>query len=271
MAARTSSPKKLYSQGLSEQSSPYVRVLSVGYSKVGKTHFALTFPNPVIANADAGLATDIPINCKVDPCVFSFVRVHEGIQDNELCSWQDLLQLARELRYRKGNLWDEVKSYGYTPETFVIDSGTAFSNLFAHEIISEDSHRKKDGSKMETLEIQDYNLILFRFCQIMDAVKVLPMHVVMTAELADKQDELNRRYQQPAMTGQALGNHLPHYFDEIYLHYNRVEKDEKVHFYLTPMPQRGFEHIGSRKGIPMEEIENPSFSMLEKYYVKRKK
>ena len=80
--SKVTTPKHRYSQGLAEQASPYVRVLSVGYSKVGKTHFALTFPNPVIANADAGLATSIPVNCKVDPCVFNFVRWNEEIGED---------------------------------------------------------------------------------------------------------------------------------------------------------------------------------------------
>ena len=268
MSKITPTPKHRYSQSMSEQSSPFVRVLTVGYSKVGKTHFALTFPNPVIANADAGLATNIKLNCEKDPCVFNFVRWNESIGEDELWSWKDLYQLAIELKYRKGNLWDEIKSYGYTPETFIIDSGTAFSNLFAYEITVEDRHKDKSGEHMEGLQLQDYNLILQRFCNIMDVVKNLPMHVVMTAELADKMDDMNRRYQQPAMTGQALGNHLPHYFDEIYLHTNMVDKD-KVCFYLTPMPMRGFEHIGSRKGIPLEAHEDPSFKKFERYYIKK--
>ena len=261
---------KRYSQTLSEQTSPYVRVLSVGYSKVGKTHFALTFPNPVIANADAGLATNIPVNCKVDPCVFNFVRWSEDIGEDELWRWQDLHQLALELKYHKGNFWKEILSYGYIPETFIIDSGSAFSDLFAYQITVEDVHKDKAGNHMETLQLQDYNLIMQRFFNIMDVVKTLPMHVIMTCEMADKQDNMQRRYQQPAMTGQVLGNRLPHYFDEIYIHYSEVEKDGSTHFYLTPTPIRGFDHAGSRKGIPLEPHENPSFAKLLKYYVKGK-
>jgi hypothetical protein len=271
MAKTQTTPKRKYTQGLSDQASPYVRVLSVGYSKVGKTHFALTFPNPVIANADAGLATSIPVNCKVDPCVFTFIRWQKDIGDNELYSWKELRQLALDLKYQKGEMWDEIKSYGYEPQTFIIDSGTTFSDIFAHEIVTEDNHKKKDGSPMETLELQDYNLILFRFFQVMDVVKYLPMHVVMTAELADKMDNMQHRYQQPAMTGQALGNRLPHYFDEIYLHYSDIGKDNKTRFYLTPTPTRGFEHAGSRKGIPLEPLEDPSFAKLAKYYVRKSK
>jgi hypothetical protein len=262
-------PKRRYTQTMSEQSSPFARVLSVGYSKVGKTHFGLTFPNPVIANADAGLATDIPVNCKVDPCVFPFVRWSEDIGENELWSWTDLRQLALELKYQKGNMWDEIKSYGYTPETFLIDSGTTFCDLFAYEITVEENHTDKNGKHMETLQLQDYNLVMQRFFAIMDVVKNLPMHVVMTCEMADKQDDMSRRYQQPSMTGQALGNRLPHYFDEIYIHYTDVEKDGSTHFFLTPVPTRSFEHAGSRKGIPLKPHDNPSFKMFEKYYVKK--
>ena len=267
--AKTNVRTKRYSTSLSDQASPYVRALSVGYSKVGKTHFALTFPNPVIANADAGLATNIPVNCKVDPCVFSFVRWSEELLDTDLWQWQDLHQLVLELKYQKGPFWDEIKSYGYTPETFIIDSGTSFSDLFAYQITLEDEHKDKSGKHMETLQLQDYNLIMQRFFVILDVVKTLPMHVVMTCEMADKQDNMQRRYQQPAMTGQALGNRLPHYFDEIYIHYNEIEKDGSTHFYLTPCPDRGFEHAGSRKGIPLMPHENPSFKNFEKYYVRK--
>ena len=271
MATKKPEPKRRYTQSMSEQSSPFVRVLSVGKSKVGKTHFALTFPNPVIANSDAGLASDVPINCPVDPCVFPFVRWSEDVSDDELYSWRDLRQLALELKYRKGNLWDEIKSYGYSPETFIIDSGTSFCDLFSHEVISEASHQDKSGNHMETLQLQDYNLIMQRFFSIMDVVKTLPMNVVMTCELADKQDDMQHRYQAPAMVGQALGDRLPHFFDEIYLHYNEVDKDGNTQFYLTPCQMRGVEFVGSRKGIPLEAHENPSYKKLEKYYVKKAK
>ena len=268
--ATKSTAKKRYSQGFSEQSLPFVRVLSVGYSKAGKTHFALTFPDPVIANADAGLATDIPVNCKVDPCVFNFVRWSEDIGEDELWSWTDLRQLVLELKYRKGNMWSEIKSYGYTPQTLIIDSGTTFCDLFAYEITKEPGHTDKEGKYMETMQIQDYNLVMQRFFGILDLIKMLPMHVVMTAEMDDIQDKDMRRYQQPAMIGRALGKRLAHYFDEVYIHYTEIEKDDSTHFYLTPQQTRDFEHSGSRKGIPLEPHDNPSFSKFEKYYVKRR-
>ena len=261
-------PTHRFTQGMSQQTSNFVRVLSVGYSKVGKTHFALTFPDPVIANSDAGLASDVPINCKVDPCVFPFVRWSEDIGEDELWSWRDLRQLALELKYKKGNFWDEIKSYGYDPKTLIIDSGTSFCDLFAHEITIEDTHMDKSGKKMETLQLQDYNLIIQRFFSIIDIVKTLPMHVVMTCELADKQDDMQRRYQAPSMVGQALGNRLPHFFDEIYQHYIERDKDGGTSFWLTPCQSRGIEFTGSRKGIPLGAHENPSFEMFKKYYVK---
>lgn len=262
--------ERRYTQSMSDQASPYVRVLSVGYSKVGKTHFALTFPNPVIANSDAGLASNVSLNCKVDPCVFPFVRWSEDMGENELWSWQDLRQLALELKYRKGNMWKEIESFGYEPQTFIIDSGTSFCDLFAHEITVEENHMDKNGKHMETLQLQDYNLVMQRFFSIIDIVKTLPMHVVMTAEMADKQDDMQHRYQQPAMVGQALGNRLPHFFDEIYIHYNELDKEGGMKFFLTPCPTRGFEHAGSRKGIPMQAHEDPSFAMFEKYYIRKK-
>lgn len=267
---QTKSPVRRYTTGMSEQASPYVRVLSVGYSKVGKTHFALTFPDPVIANSDAGLASNVSLNCKVDPCVFSFVRWSEDMGENELWSWQDLRQLALELKYRKGNMWKEIESFKYEPQTFIIDSGTSFCDLFAHEITVEENHMDKNGKHMETLQLQDYNLVMQRFFSIIDIVKTLPMHVVMTAEMADKQDDMQHRYQQPAMVGQALGNRLPHFFDEIYIHYNELDKEGRMKYFLTPCPTRGFEHAGSRKGIPMQAHEDPSFAMFEKYYIRKK-
>lgn len=270
-AKKTPAPVRKYTTPMSDQASPFVRVLSVGYSKVGKTHFALTFPDPVIANADAGLATDTPVNCKVDPCVFPFVRWSDEIGDSELYSYQDLRQLALELKYKRGNMWDEIKSYGYTPQTFIIDSGTTFCDLFAHEITIEENHKDGKGNHMETLQLQDYNLVMQRFFAIIDIIKTLPMHVVMTAEMADKQDDVGHRYQAPAMVGQALGNRLPHFFDEIYIHYNEMNKEGQTKYFLTPCATRGFEHAGSRKGIPMQAHENPSFDKFAKYYIKKAK
>ena len=168
-------------------------------------------------------------------------------------------------------MWDEIKSYGYEPETLIIDSGTTFCDIFAHEITVDKAHTDKSGTHMETLQLQDYNLVMQRFFNILDAVKTLPMHVWMTAELADKQDDMQRRYQQPAMTGQALGNRLPHFFDEIYYHYTETDKEGGMKFYLTPLQSRGIEFTGSRKGIPLDVHENPSFKKFEKYYVKKGK
>jgi hypothetical protein len=262
-------PVRRYTQGMSQQSSPYVRVLSVGKSKVGKTHFALTFPDPVIANSDAGLASDVPVNCKVDPCVFPFVRWSEDIGEDELCSWTDLRQLVLELKYRKGNMWKEIASYGYEPKTFIVDSGTSFCDLFAHEITIGNDHMDKTGKHMETLQLQDYNLIMQRFFSIIDLMKTLPMNVVMTTELADKQDDVGRRFQQAAMVGQALGDRLPHFFDEIYYHFSELGKDGFTRFWLTPCQIRGIEFVGSRKGIPLEPVEDPSYAKLSKYYAKK--
>jgi hypothetical protein len=267
----STAPARKYTTPMSDQASPFVRVLSVGYSKVGKTHFALTFPDPVIANADAGLATNIPVNCRVDPCVFPFVRWSDEIGESELYSYQDLRQLALELKYKRGNMWDEITSYGYEPKTFIIDSGSAFCDLFAHEVTIEEAHTDKNGVHMETMQIQDYNLVMQRFFAIIDIVKTLPMHVVMTAEMADKQDDLGHRYQAPAMVGQALGLRLPHFFDEIYIHYNEMDKNGDTKYFLTPCSTRGFEHAGSRKGIPMQAHEDPSFEKFSKYYVKKAK
>jgi hypothetical protein len=264
-------PVRRYTQPMSTESDPYVRVLSTGYSKTGKTHFALTFPNPVIVNADAGLASDVPVNCKVDPCVFNFIRYSDEIGEDELYSWTDLRQLMLELKYHKGNMWDEIKSYGYEPKTLILDSGSTLCDLFAYEITIEERHIDTKGNHMETFQQSDYNLVGQRWYGILDLIKTLPMNIVMTAEMADKQDDMGRRYQQPAMMGQAIGNRLPHYFDEVYIHYNEIVKDGQVKFFLTPVPSRSFEHAGSRKGIPLEAHENPSFSMFEKYYVKKGK
>jgi len=129
----------------------------------------------------------------------------------------------------------------------------------------------KGGKHMETLQLQDYNLVMQRFFSIIDIVKTLPMHIVMTAELADKQDDMQRRYQAPAMVGQALGDRLPHFFDEIYLHFIEQGKDGNTTFWLTPCQSRGIEFTGSRKGIPLEAHEDPSFEKLEKFYVKKGK
>jgi len=268
MAKQTTSERR-FSTALSTETTNFVRVLSCGYTKTGKTHFALTFPDPVIVNADAGLSTDIEANCKVDPCVFTFSRVTELTKENEFTSWLDFRQIVLELKYKKGVLWDEIKSYGYEPKTLIIDSGSTLCDIFAHEIVADDSHKDKGGEHGETLFLQDYNLIMMRFFSLMDLVKTLPYHVVMTAELADKQDDRQHRYQAPAMTGQALGLRLPHYFDEIYLHYNEADSSSGIKFFLSPLPTRDFEHAGSRKGIELTTHEDPSFSMFEKSYTRK--
>lgn len=267
--AKASTEKRRFSTPMSEVANNFIRILSCGYTKTGKTHFALTFPEPVIVNADAGLSTDVKVNCSTEPCVFTFSRLTEDSGDDELVSWLDLRSLMLDLKYKKGTMWDEIKSYGYTPQTLVIDSGSTIADIMAHEIVADQNHMKKSGEHGETLFIEDYNLILMRFFQIMDIVKVLPMNVVMTAELAEKQDSMHRHYQAPAMTGQALGNRLPHYFDDIYLHYSEGDKDKGIKFFLTPLPTRSFEHAGSRSGIPLTPHEDPSYANFEKFYKKR--
>lgn len=253
--ATTKKPVKKSSIIKMSSDNPYDRVFSCGRAKSGKTYFACTYPKPLVINTDKGLAT---VRDKNIPYIDIVRMTEENKNDRDvLCRYSDVLQIIKDLKYQEGKYWEEMESVGYVPETIIIDSISAMSDLMEAEIII----KPPDGKgRNEILQIQDYNLIQRRMLSIIDMCREMPYHFVATAGLDLKQDERGAFLDNPLATGAKLGPQIPHYFDEVYLH--EYDRDKKK-WTLTPMQSKRFPYAGTRKGLKMVTFDNPTYEDLK--------
>lgn len=233
-----------------------VKALLVGRAKTGKTTFAGTFPKPFFINTDKGM---VSLKGKNIPYI-TIERMTEENKKNPdyLTRWLDVRQILVDLKMQEGEYWEGLASY--KPETIVLDSISALSDLMEAEIIC-DPPDKKDRS--DTLFLSDYNIIQRRMFSLIDLLRELPYHVIATSGIDVSQDELGRMLENPSATGNKLGPKIPHFFDEVY--YHEYDKDNKV-WTLTPVQSKRFPHGGSRVGLEMKTYNNPSFDMFKKFY-----
>jgi hypothetical protein len=175
----------------------------------------------------------------------------------------------QNLRNQEGEYWEELQEAGYVPETVVLDSLTALSDIFEAEI----TMYPPDGKdRDEALQIQDYNIIQRRLFALLDIGREMPYHFIVTAGVDLDKDALGKMIENPAATGNKLGARVPHFFDEVYLLEKEGgdEKNPDVHWLLTPAQTKRFFHSGSRWGLPIQYYKNPTYEKLSKYYVQKK-
>ena len=232
------------------------RVLSCGRAKTGKTFFACSYPKPFVINCDKGLATirdkDIP-----------YIDIERMTDDNKndrdvLNRYKDVLQVIKDIKYQEGTYWDMLKKIKYMPETIVLDSLSALSDLMEAEIMISPPDKR---DRNEQLQIQDYGLIGRRIFGLVDILREAPYHIVCTIGLDLKQSDTGSFLDQPMATGSKLGPQLPHFFDEVYLH--EYDKD-KEQWTLTPQQSKRFPFAGSRNGLEMKPFYNPTYDKLRK-------
>lgn len=234
----------------------YDRVLCCGRAKTGKTYFACSYPKPFVLNFDKGLAT---VRDKNIPYIDVVRMTDDNKRDRSvLCRYKDILQVIRDIKYQEGDYWDMLKKAKYVPETIVLDSLSAMSDLMEAEIMLNPPDNKP---RNEALQIQDYGLIQRRIFGLIDIAREMDYHFICTIGIELRQDEMNTFLENPLATGAKLGPQLPHFFDEVYYH----EYDRKKEVWtLTPMQSKRFPHAGTRKGLNMRTYENPTYSQLKR-------
>lgn len=231
------------------------KVLCCGRSKTGKTFFACSYPKPFVINVDKGLAT---VRDKKIPYIDIERMTEDNMNDRDsLCRYTDILQIIKDIKYKEGKYWDMLEAEGYVPETIVLDSISAMSDLFEAEITTKPPDGK---ARNETLQIQDYNLIQRRIFSLIDICREMPYHFVATTGIEVKQNERGSFLENPLATGSKLGPQIPHFFDEIY--YHEYDPESNV-WTLTPVQSKRFPHAGTRKGLEMTVYKNPTYEKIK--------
>lgn len=157
----------------------YLKLLTYGYSGVGKTYFAGTATKPLIISCESGLLT---LRGKDIDCF-------------EIKEWEDVEKAFVFLR-----------AGGHEYETVVLDSLTELQKKLCDKLI--------EGK--DKLTIGDWGLVIDKIRRLVRHFRDLPMNVVIIA-LADqtKDDETGRVYTVPSLNGKALPNELAAYFDVV--------------------------------------------------------
>lgn len=250
-----------WSDGITNTS---VKVLCVGPSKTGKTYFACSWPKPIVVNTDKGLST-------IRDSHVPYFTIHrmsdEDLETGNLCSYRDVLDIIMNMKTKKGPYWDMLEEAHYVPETLVIDSLSALSDIMEAEILYKNIPTEKGSKRTGALFMADYNLIQNRMLLVIDKAKELHLNLVCTAGVSVVQDDQQRRFEAPMVSGNKLGPKVAHAFDDVYLHY--YDSKEKA-WYLSPEQTRSFSFAGTRYKIPMEPVKNPEYKKMEKYYKVKK-
>jgi hypothetical protein len=173
----------------------YLKVLTYGYSGVGKTKFAGTAPAPLFLDIEGGLLT---------------LR-DQHIDVVTIRRWEDVSDCFMYLR-------DGDHKYN----TVVVDSLTELQKVLCDHYV--------DGK--ERLTLGDWGLIIDKTRRFVRHLKNLPMNVIVIALAEQKKDEeCGRIYTVPSLNGKALPHELAAYFDLVLYQY--VEQDNDGIHYLA--------------------------------------
>jgi len=234
-----------------------VKALLVGKPKVGKTTLATDFPKPFVIDTDHGLASVVDRGIPY----LKLERPTKEHYNDTPCGYMDVRRALLSIKDRKGDLWEALGEIDYVPETIVIDSLTALSDYMEEELVINPPYEKKGGE--ETLQIQDYNLVQRRLFGIVNLANSLDMHVVCISGVEWTEDDRKKMYENPALTGNKLGQRIPYLFDDVYFMWYDQERKKRM---LTTVPTRTFQHSGTRHKVPMKEFIEPDFKQLSQYY-----
>jgi len=249
-----------------DDSSKYMRLLIAGRPKTGKTLLAASFPAPLFINTDRGMAVLAKRGLKI-PAI-TFTRMTLESKNEELNGWLDLHEILTNIIGHKGRYWDEIKAMKPMPQTLVIDSLSALSELFEAEVLTKPVIKdKKPGEQW--LDLKDYGVIQNRLFSLISLAKDMPMNFVCTTGVKTVKDEDSGRILEiPALTGTAIGERVAHQFDDVILLYTEDGKDKKPEYYATPLPTRQAPYVG-RRTIDLDgPVRDPTYTKLVKKGVK---
>lgn len=159
-----------------EDESKFRRILLYGKSGTGKTLFAGGAPKPLFLDVDKGLLTLTERNITVPK--ISFPPMLKG-------AYQKTMAIIHEATTRTGGFGPEGPFADR--ETLVVDSITGLANSqFLWDIMFHENGRKPTENKAN---FDDYGQLRFRLQTMMEALKAVPMNVVVIAEATLDDDE----------------------------------------------------------------------------------
>ena len=219
--------------------SPYKRILILGDSGTGKTHFIGTMPKPFVSDFDRGLAT-----VQGKDVLFSAYDAD---------SWGDF----------KKEIQDWRKGPQYERETFALDSLTMASEAALSAVMT------KNGRRNAQPTIADWGEAIREMKDVLGYLTTLPCHVVVTAHNQLVRDEILGDIQYlPLIYGKDLPHRLGIWFDEVYA--TTVQETieggvKKISYRLQVKPDGRNKIIKSRMntdGKLFQQYEEPDFAAL---------
>lgn len=221
------------------QASPYKRILIIGDSGTGKTHFVGTMPKPFVADFDRGLATLQGKDVLTTPY--------------DADSWGDF----------KKEIQDWRKGPQYGRETFSLDSLSMASEAALAAVMT------KNGRRTAQPTIADWGEAIREMKEVLGYLTTLPCHVVVTAHNQIVRDEVLGDIQYlPLIYGKDLPHRLGIWFDEVYATtvQETIQNGQKqIGYRLQVKPDGRSKIIKSRMntdGKLFQMYEEPDFSAL---------
>lgn len=237
------------------ESDPHIRVLVLGEAFSGKTSFANTFPNILWINTDFGLS------------VVGYVEHEMQFKRGEkIIQFMHTLLDAMENKagpFGPGGEYEHV-------ETIVFDSMHKLSENIMVEI-----RREREGQKSDTRA--EFGQLKQELIDIVDRLKVIPYHVVVTCAVAvkdmkeagnTKSDIERMLVNRPDIEG-SYRDKIAYEFDEVYLLTTKATSSGPAEHWCHLQPPRGWE--GQVKSRLAEKGELPAkttkhhFNMYKKY------
>lgn len=223
------SPGKLYS-----------RILLMGDSGTGKTHFIGTMPQPFVADFDRGLQT---LRGK------KVMAMNYSIED-----WAAFRKEVQAWRF----------GTKYECQTFCVDSLSMAADAAMQYVL------KKNGRAGQQPTIADWGEAIREVKDVLAYVTTLPCHVVVTAHLEMVKDELLGDLQyRPLIFGKDLPSRLGIYFDDVFrtVVQTKLEGGKQVSAYrLQVKPDMRTSMIKSRMNLDgkiFDQYEEPDFNALQ--------
>lgn len=220
-------------------SSPYHRILVIGDSGTGKTHFLGTMPKPFVADFDHGLATLYGKDVK-------FMQFTDK-------NWLEFKSVIKE--WKTGPQWE--------CETFCIDSLTMASEAALTWVMT------KNGRSGQQPTVQDWGEAIREVKDVLNHVTTLGCNVCVVAHSQLVKDEVLGDLQYlPLIYGKDLPHRLGIYFDEVYMTtvVPSIKGGAKVNEYkLQVKPDSRMKILKSRMntdGKIFELYEEPNFVSL---------
>lgn len=230
---------KLFNMQYVNASTPtWSRILLMGDSGTGKTHFIGTMPKPVVLDFDRGLAT----------------LAGKDVQAMQMGGWAELKTEIEKWR---------TAGAQYGAETLAIDSLTMAADAAMTHVL------QKNGRGAGQPTIADWGEAIREVKDLLNVVTTLKCNVVVTAHTQLVKDELLGDVQWvPLIFGKDLPNRLGIWFDEVYLTtvLSTIEGGKKQNSYkLQVKPDSRMKMLKSRMntdGKLFDMFEEPDFKKL---------